>query len=213
MEIERKNQKRITIRSHYDEKAVVFFRSIPKYYYDFLKKEWSFPIEALEPIREFLDFNDGVFIILDSRTPTEIKVLSSGRLQIHFAYHIADFERMRALKNFEYNNATRIMQCDSSELPKVKKYLIDEDMNFHVTNPDDASGQDEVKESNDQSALEQPHVANPGEPKLKKFKNKRALTRTEGTEVFAASYLSPLMLDDEVVKDFEEKAQEDSESD
>jgi hypothetical protein len=181
MEIDRINQKRLTIRTQYDEKAVEFFRTLPKYHYDHDKKEWSFPVETLEQIKDYLELNDGVYMIIDSRKSTEIKV-SSDKIRIHFAYHLANFDRIKALKSFSYDKETRMMECDSNELQKVKQYMSDEDMIFHVSN-EEADTDDELLANSAQEVSQQ-----------------------SGLEKIAA-FPAPLMLDDKVVKEYNEEAQ------
>jgi predicted LPLAT superfamily acyltransferase len=115
----------------YDEKAVEFFKTLPKYHYDSSRKEWSFPTDVLDKIITYLGENDGVFMIVDSRQSSVISI-EPGKLQLKLAYHVQNFERFKALKGFSYNKENRVVECDESELGKVKQYLQEEDIVYHV---------------------------------------------------------------------------------
>jgi hypothetical protein len=126
----------------YDEKAVEFFKTLPKYHYDASRKEWSFPTDVLEKIKTFLEENDGVYMIVDSRQSSVINI-EGGKLQLKLAYHVQNYDRFKALKGFSYNKEARVLECDESELDKVKQYLQEEDVIYHVNTKEEITESEE----------------------------------------------------------------------
>ena len=109
----RREQKRLYVKAHKDEALVKFFRTSPKYYFDYKSKEWSFSSSHLDALCEFLEASGLTYKITDERVPMIIEV-EDGIMHMHLTTHIDGYEQMKELKGFNYDNVERIIKFNAT---------------------------------------------------------------------------------------------------
>jgi hypothetical protein len=126
---------RILVRTAKNDKLNKFFKTLPKWFYDWDRREWSFPATQLDALINQLDEEDIPINLVDTRVPSVLEI-DGSQIKLKLAYHLADWETVRALSGFSYIKDDRAIVCDACELAQVTKMLNEQDVLFSVNKLD-----------------------------------------------------------------------------
>jgi hypothetical protein len=124
-------QRRISVKCQKDDVLIKHFRTVPKFFFDFKEKEWTFPSTCLASMCEFLESGGYAVELLDQRLSQPIRQ-ENGKLMMTLRTHIDSFEQLKQLKGFQYDKVERTVECEATELAMLQDILIKEGVLFHL---------------------------------------------------------------------------------
>jgi hypothetical protein len=75
---------RISLKIVYNSQIIAFFKTLPQYCYIEARKEWSFPVTELKKIKEFIDHDCGIHLVINSSPDIAFPILEHNPENVTF---------------------------------------------------------------------------------------------------------------------------------
>ena len=110
---------RVSVESRYDPQLIKFYKSINKYYWDKADFVWTFPVEAMELLTSKLREQNYEITVVDGSPRGRIWI-QGDECKVELNAYFENFEALRALSGYHYDNETRTCTFKSSEIAAVE---------------------------------------------------------------------------------------------
>ena len=125
------NQHRCKVRSCYFHNLITFFKTIKGWYYDNSNVEWSFPIENLESIKNFLTATYFPFKEIDGNFLARL-YKSAKEIQMGFDCFQQDFSIFKEIEESKYDREMMRYIVPIEKFEQLKHILIKNKYNFLI---------------------------------------------------------------------------------
>ena len=125
------DNKRVAVQGPYDPELIKLYKSISKWFWSMEDHVWTFPVDAVPMLSDFLEKRNYKVCTIDRRPKARIW-LNGLHCSVKLNGFFEDFKSLKSLAGFEYDQVNRICTFESSQLDALVKLFNEKKYAFEI---------------------------------------------------------------------------------